>query len=105
MVLILIKKMNLLNKKKLEKRLNLKFSKKSILITFHPETIKSRNENKNNLRKLLKSLKHLKETTIIFTMPGADTNFKMVVKEIKKLVKTNKKAYFFKFLGDELYFA
>jgi len=100
-----LKQTNLLNKKRLEKRLNLKFSKKNILVTFHPETIKSRNENKNNLKELLKSLKHLKETTIIFTMPGADINFKMIVREIKKFVETNKKSYFFKSLGDELYFS
>ena len=38
-------------------------------------------------------------------MPGADINFKMIVKEIKNFIKINKNGYFFKSLGDQIYFS
>lgn len=100
-----LRKTALLNKKNLEKKLNIKFKKKNILITYHPETINSRQQNKKNLKELFKSLNKLKETSLIFTMPGADVNFKMIVKEIKNFIKFNKNGYFFKSLGDQIYFS
>ena len=100
-----LKEVNLLKKKVLEKKLNIKFNKKNIIVTFHPETINSKNQNKKNLKTLLKSLSKLKETTIIFTMPGADVSFKMIISELKKFVKKNKNACLFESLGDELYFS
>ncbi len=100
-----LKRIKLLNKDELEKKLKLKFSKKNLLITFHPESLRSKNENKKKLKELLNSLKYLPDTTLIFTMPGADANFNMIVKEINQFITKNKKSYFFKSLGDELYFS
>ena len=100
-----LRRTSLYNKKDLEKKLNLKFKKKNILITFHPETIHTRVQNKKNLIELLKSLQKLKKTNLIFTMPGADINFKMIVKEIKNFIKINKNGYLFKSLGDKIYFS
>ena len=100
-----LKLINFFNRNELEKKLKLKFSKKNLLITFHPESLKSKNENKKKIKELLKSLKNLPDTTLIFTMPGADTNFKMVVQEIKQFISKNKNSYFFKSLGDKLYFS
>ena len=89
-----IKQIKFLKKKILEKKLNIKLSKKNILITVHPETLETKNENKKKIRILLKSLKSLKDTTKIFTMPGADPNFKLVTNEIKKFVKQNPQSFF-----------
>jgi GDP/UDP-N,N'-diacetylbacillosamine 2-epimerase (hydrolysing) len=100
-----LKRIELLSQNELEKKLKIEFSKKNLLITFHPESLKSKNENKKKLTELLNSLKHLPDTTLIFTMPGADANFKMIVKEINQFIKKNKKSYFFKSLGDKLYFS
>ena len=100
-----IKQIKFLKKKILEKKLNIKLSKKNILITVHPETLETKNENKKKIRILLQSLKLLKDTTKIFTMPGADPNFKLVTNEIKKFVKKNPQSFFFKSLGDKLYFS
>jgi len=100
-----IKKIKFFKKKEIEKKLNLKFSKRNILVTFHPETLKSKNVVKKNFDKLLKCLKKLNDTTIIFTMPGADANFKVILKKIYQFVKGREKSYFFKYLGHEKYFS
>jgi len=100
-----LKKIQFLNKKKIEKRLKIKFLKKKILITYHSETLQSRSQNKKNIITILNSLKKLTDTTLIFTMPGADSNFKTITKEIKKFVKKNKNSFLFKSLGDELYYS
>jgi GDP/UDP-N,N'-diacetylbacillosamine 2-epimerase (hydrolysing) len=100
-----IHKISLLKKKYIEEKLNIKLNKKNILVTLHPETLKSKNENKNNIKVILNSLKNMKNTTIIFTMPGADANFKIITNEIRKFVTKNSNSYFFKSLGDEIYFS
>tara|TARA_B100000579_G_C22809142_1_gene844207 strand:- start:101 stop:1261 length:1161 start_codon:yes stop_codon:yes gene_type:complete len=99
------KKTKLLNKNELEKVLNIKFQSKNIIVTFHSETLKTSLENKKNFKILLSALGNLKNTSIIFTMPNADLDFKMIVKEIKKFIKLNKNSYFFKSLGHKKYFS
>ncbi len=99
-----IKKEKLYLKKQIEKILKIHLNKKNILVTFHPETLENRRTNKNNFIKLLKALKKLKNTTIIFTMPNADVDFKTILKEIKKFVSSHKNAFFFKSLGHKKYF-
>ncbi len=94
-----------LSRNQIEKKLKLKFRKKNILITYHSETLKSRSQNKKNIITILNSLKKMKNTTLIFTMPGADSNFKAIISEIKKFSKKNKNSFLFKSLGDELYFS
>lgn len=100
-----IKKTNFLKKRELEKKLNIKFRKKNIIITFHSETLKSKRENLKNLNILLKSLNKLKDTSLFFTMPGADINFRSIVKSIKSFSQKKTNSYFFNFLGHEKYFS
>lgn len=94
-----------LNKKTLEKKLGIKFRKKNLLITFHPETIHDEKTNLKNLKIFLDSLKGLKDTSLIFTAPGADTYYKLIFKQLKNFTKKNTQAYFFKSLGHEKYFS
>ena len=94
-----------LNKKTLEKKLGIKFRKKNLLITFHPETIHDEKTNLKNLKIFLDSLKGLKDTSLIFTAPGADTYYKFIFKQLKNFTKKNTQAYFFKSLGHEKYFS
>jgi UDP-N-acetylglucosamine 2-epimerase len=99
-----IKNEKLYLKKEIERILKINFNKKNVLVTYHPETLERRSTNKNNFIKLLKTLKKLKNTTIIFTMPNADMDFKIILKEIKKFVSSHKNAFFFKSLGHKKYF-
>jgi GDP/UDP-N,N'-diacetylbacillosamine 2-epimerase (hydrolysing) len=100
-----IKVTKLIPKKILEKELNIKFLSKNIIVTFHPETNKSIRENIKNLKILLKALKLLKDTCIIFTMSNSDSGFNSITKVIKKFIKINKNYYFFKSLGQKKFFS
>lgn len=100
-----LKKNKTINKKILEKKLGIKFRKKNLLITFHSETIYDEKKNLKNLKIFLDSLKNLKDTSLIFTAPGADFYFKSILKEMKKFINKTPQAYFFKSLGHENYFS
>jgi len=72
----------LINKTKLENILDIKFKKKNLLLTFHPETLDHMNSS-NSLKEILNSLAMLNDTLIIFTYPNADAGNI----EIKKLIR------------------
>jgi UDP-hydrolysing UDP-N-acetyl-D-glucosamine 2-epimerase len=72
----------LINKTKLENILDIKFKKKNLLVTFHPETLDHMNSS-NSLKEILNSLAMLNDTLIIFTYPNADAGNI----EIKKLIR------------------
>ena len=74
-------------------------------MTFHPETTKSKKENMTNLTKCLNSLKRLRETSIIITMPGADHHYKAIFSMIKKFSKKSKNVFLFRSLGHDYYFS
>ncbi len=97
-----ITKLTFLNKKMLEKKLNLKFEKKILLIT-----INSFIEENISINKLLKNLfnvlKNLKKTTFIFTMSNSDLNSDLINIKIKNFCNKNKNSYLFKSLGSENY--
>jgi GDP/UDP-N,N'-diacetylbacillosamine 2-epimerase (hydrolysing) len=95
----------ILKKEDLEKSLNIKFNKKNILATFHPETSKSKEVNRNNLNKFLNSLGKLRDTSIIITMPGADHYYKMTLSLINKFSIKNQNVFFFKSLGHNYYYS
>lgn len=100
-----LKKSKPINKEKLEKKLNIKFNKKNILMTFHPETINDKNKNLKNLDNLLNCLKNLKNTSIIVTMPGADHYYKSIYSKLFKFNKNNSNVFLFKSLGHDNYFS
>ena len=85
----LIKNTKLLSKLKLEKNLGLKFRKKNILVTYHPETIKGSNPKKDFLE-ILKAIKFFKNVHFIFTKVNADANGLVINKMIDNFVKANK---------------
>ena len=85
----LIKKTKLLRREKLEKNLGLKFGKKNILVTYHPETIKGSN-SKKDFFEILKAIKFFKDVHFIFTKVNADANGLVINKMIDKFVKANK---------------
>ena len=99
-----IRKTKLVTKKELEKKFNFKFNKTNFLVNFHPETL-NKNLAKRQIRELLSALTQLKNTNLIFTMSGADLESEIVVKTIKKFIKKNKNAYFYKSVGQVNYFS
>lgn len=99
-----IKATSTFSKAELEKILNIKFSEKNLLINFHPETL-NKNSAQIQTEELLSSLKNLKNTSLFFTMPGAENENLDIIKQIKKFVKKNDDSYFFKSLGHKKYFS
>jgi len=99
-----IKKIKLLSQTDLEIRLKIKFNKKNLIVSFHPETLNI-NKAKKQIDELLSALNILKDTTIIFTSPGLDLESQIIVKKIKKFIKKNNNAYYFSSLGQVNYFS
>jgi len=97
-----IKNFAFISKKNIENKLKIKFNKKSLLITLHPETLHREKINKN-CAIILSTLKKLKNTTLIFTMPNNDVQSNQITKQIKNFCNKNKNAFFFKSLGRKLY--
>jgi GDP/UDP-N,N'-diacetylbacillosamine 2-epimerase (hydrolysing) len=99
-----IKKSKLLSQTDLEKRLKIKFNKKNLIVSFHPETLNS-NQAKKQIDQLLSALNNLKNTTIIFSSPGLDLESQIIIKKIKKFIKNKNNAYYFSSLGQLNYFS
>tara|TARA_B100000900_G_scaffold365186_1_gene340282 strand:+ start:2158 stop:3318 length:1161 start_codon:yes stop_codon:yes gene_type:complete len=82
-----IRNLKLLSKKDLIKNKGIKFKKKNLLITFHPETLDEVSSNEG-IKILLKVLEELKDVYLIFTMPNADSSGKHIKSMIDKFVRT-----------------
>ena len=89
-----IKKIDLLDRSALETTLEFKFGPRNLLITFHPVTLENETSAKQ-MEELLAALKVLKDTHLIFTMPNADTDGRVLMGMIDKFVAKhpNSRAY------------
>jgi UDP-hydrolysing UDP-N-acetyl-D-glucosamine 2-epimerase len=94
----LIKKSELKNIYKIERKLKL------ILVTFHPET-NSILTYKKQILILLKSLKKIKKTFIIFTSSNGDPGGIIFNQKIKEFVKKNINCLYIPTMGEKLYFS
>jgi GDP/UDP-N,N'-diacetylbacillosamine 2-epimerase (hydrolysing) len=92
-----IMKTKLITKLELEKLLKISLYPKTLLVTYHPETLEKK--TLNDFRELLKVLKYFKDKLIIFTMPNADTGNLLIHKLIKQFVKKNKNSKYYISLG------
>jgi len=98
-----IKHMPLLSKHELEESLQLRFDKRSLLITFHPVTLAGEDESEREMHELLKALDTLDDTTLIFTMPNADNGSSRLSRIVSQFVKTRINAHSFTSLGQLRY--
>lgn len=97
-----IKKTKLLEKRMLEQMLAINFEEKSLLITFHPVTL-DEISSEFQLRELLSVLSELENTTIIFTMPNADTGGRALIRILEEYCDKNPNAYLYSSLGQLMY--
>ena len=98
-----IHKLKLLNKSEFEKSINFKLGKLNFLITFHPVTLEN-NSSKQQFVELLSALSKFKEAKIIFTLPNADTDGRIIIKLINDFVNlSSKKSISFTSLGQLRY--
>ena len=97
----LIKSKNLLSKKQLEKKLNVRFKDDFFLVTFHPVTHEL-NYTVNQIRSLLNALSKFKHK-IVFTAPNADNKRDNIDSEIKKFTKKNSNSCYLKNIDYNIY--
>ena len=99
-----LKKIRLLSKQKLEKLINFKFGKKNLLVTFHPVTLEKKT-SEIQMKELLDALACIRETKIIFTMPNADTDGRVLFQLINEFLSKHSNSIAFTSLGQLRYFS
>ena len=97
-----IVKLNLMERKDFEKSINFKLGIKNLLITFHPVTLE-KNTSEKQMNEILMALKELKNTHLIFTMPNADTEGRIIFQMIEGFVNNHPHAKSFTSLGQLRY--
>lgn len=75
-------RLKLLSRDELESTLDFKMSKRNLLITFHPVTLEN-DTSAQQMDVLLDALSELSETGLIFTMPNADTDGRVLFRQIE----------------------
>lgn len=83
-----IKSLKLMRKDELEKSLDFKLDRNTILITYHPVTMEC-NTSEQQFRELLSAINLFPELKVIFTMPNSDTDGRIIMKMIKEYVAKN----------------
>lgn len=81
-----IKRTKLLSKKDLMEKTGMKFSKRNLLITYHPLTLEKQT-SQQSFQLLLDVLDDKKDIYLIFTMPNADTDGIVIKNMINDFVK------------------
>ena len=83
-----IHRLPLLSREALEEALDFSLWERNLLITFHPVTLEQ-NTSAQQMRELLVALKQQERTQLIFTMPNADTEGRVLFKMIEEFVQQN----------------
>lgn len=97
-----ILRLNLLTREELEEALNFKLEKRNLLITFHPVTLEQ-GTSAQQIDELLAALAELKDTGLIFTMPNADTEGRVLFEKIKGFCAEHQQARAYTSLGQLRY--
>ena len=97
-----IKKFELLERTALEQSLDFRFGKRNLLITFHPVTLE-RSTTAQQMTELLSSLEALADTHLIFTLPNADTDSRVLFNMIEQFVAKHPNARAYTSLGQLRY--
>ena len=84
-----IKKAKLLSKNELTERKGLTFGKKNLLITYHPVTLEKQSSYRN-FQTLLEVLNELIDVYLIFTLPNADSDSRIIKQMIDEFVSNHK---------------
>ena len=90
-----------LSKEEIQKYFKINLKKKILLVCLHPESTKALTAKLTN--ETLSALKYYKNTSIIFTMSGADLHNDIIFKKIIKFIKKNSNCFLFKTLGSQKY--
>ena len=84
-----IRKVKLLSKKELMEKTGIEFRNKNLLVTYHPVTLEKQTSQKH-FQSLLDVLGDLKDVYVIFTMPNADSNGRIIKQMIDEFVSNRR---------------
>ena len=84
-----IRHIALLDKQVLEEQLDFPFDRKTVLVTYHPETLDAI-PVEEQFRNLLEALDDRQDIRILFTLPNSDTGGRIIVRMIEEFVARNK---------------
>ena len=79
-------KLPLLGKEALEEQLDFKLRKRCLVVTFHPVTLEEKDTQQESVDSLLMALEEETGASIIFTLPNADAESRMLTNAIKRFV-------------------
>lgn len=91
-------------KKNILKKYSISLKSKNLLVTFHPDTISSK-DNIRQIKILLKTFSKFKDIFYLFTIPNNDINNLTIIKSIKKFEKNNQNSKLVPSLGQTDYFS
>ena len=97
-------RLSLLDRDALEASLDFKFGPKNLLVTFHPTTLEN-TTSQQQMEELLAALDLLEDTNLIFTMPNADTDSRVIMELIESFVVKHSNAHAYTSLGQLRYFS
>lgn len=97
-----IKKIPLLDRPALEASLGFQLGPRNLLITFHPVTLEYAT-SAQQMAELLAALETLEDTRLIFTMPNADNDGRVLIDMIERFVSSHTNARSFTSLGQLRY--
>ncbi len=97
-----IKRLQLLDRAALEESLDFKLGLKNLLITFHPVTLET-STAENQMNELLLALSDLENTHLIFTLPNADTDGRVLIRMVERFVAQHPNARAYTSLGQLRY--
>lgn len=100
-----IKRIKLLSREELESSLEINLGTKNLLVTFHPVTLEGGASSAAQMGELLAALEGLDDTTLIFTMPNADTGGRELSAMVREFVKGHPNAKVYTSLGQLRYFS
>ena len=88
-----------------EKTINFKLGERSLLVTYHPETL-GNESSKDQFSEVLAALRSVCDTTFVFTYPNADPEGQMIIEMIEESVcERPDRSIAFASLGQQLYFS
>jgi len=97
-----LKRLTMLDRRELEASLGFELGRKNLLVTFHPTTLEN-SSSSQQMEALLAALDMLEDTHLIFTMPNADTDGRVLFSLVEKFVGNHPNARAYTSLGQLRY--
>jgi GDP/UDP-N,N'-diacetylbacillosamine 2-epimerase (hydrolysing) len=97
-----IRRLKLLDRAELEASIDFKLGKRNLMITFHPVTLEAATAA-DQMSELLAALAVLEDTRLIFTLPNADTDGRVLIRLVEQFVAKHANARAYTSLGQLRY--